>query len=595
MVKNKLGEETESYSFNISDRVSPIVEVDRVIPGVTNTTVSWIVQGNLTQLTLLCQVATEPHTTIEELICKSLDGCCKVRLEHLLPNTRYSTRVRCSVNRRLWGKWTQPVSFTTRLSKDPSAILNLWRTIKQLSDPHSRNVTLLWTLQVPGSATTVITQGYTVQWSQEGVSRTEWKDSGQTQAEVSIGQGQYNFTVQAVLHSGLTISDHITVPKMDDRENLPVVRRLTSSASGGFNLSWAEQVTATCGYTVEWCILGPAVPFTLQWMKTSKGVNTLFLHGRHFKAGCRYEFNISECTENGHRLLEIQTGYSQELKSVQSPSLVGPAQSTSSSVTLEWHYNEDNPAHSAFITGYLVTVQEVGSEILPGQAANMFNVSVEDPRRKTVTIEGLQPSHEYALFVSALTSKGPGQPASITIRTRTNYSVHLAKILAPILLLLGCIILLWPQRKLLKNGLKEIFVYPAGMNIKTSELHTFLNKTDERVLHHKVEDCISCDIEILDTHPPLNEAINQASSMALSCAPLQADYRPQSAVLLCTTPALQQIKCIANRSYFDPMAGDVSEPQVTFSEIKSSFEPSDCLQESCSIICDYISSDTLQL
>lgn len=83
-------------------------------------------------------------------------------------------------------------------------------------------------------------------------------------------------------------------------------------------------------------------------------------------------------------------------------------------------------------------------------------------------------------------------------------SAHLAKIITPIFLLLGCIILLWPQRKMwvtrpltihpsrswilspiccrlcsssrLKNRLKEIFVYPAGMNIKASELHVFLNK-----------------------------------------------------------------------------------------------------------------------
>lgn len=58
------------------------------------------------------------------------------------------------------------------------------------------------------------------------------------------------------------------------------------------------------------------------------------------------------------------------LESVQSPSLVEPVQSTSSSVTLEWHYNEDDLAHPAFITGYLITVQEVGSGTLPGHATS---------------------------------------------------------------------------------------------------------------------------------------------------------------------------------------------------------------------------------
>lgn len=58
--------------------------------------------------------------------------------------------------------------------------------------------------------------------------------------------------------------------------------RLSSSAAAGFNLSWDEQDTATCGYTVEWCTLGNAVPCTLQWMKVPEGNNTLFLPAGKF-------------------------------------------------------------------------------------------------------------------------------------------------------------------------------------------------------------------------------------------------------------------------------------------------------------------------
>lgn len=122
----------------------------------------------------------------------------------------------------------------------------------------------------------------------------------------------------------------------------PVEKRFSSGTASGFNLSWEGQDSTTCGYTVEWCILGNAVPCTLRWMKVPEGSNTLFLpaskfifFSRHcmcvlkvlltlafiffflfagdFKAGCRYTFSIYGCTENGHRLLETQTGYSQEL------------------------------------------------------------------------------------------------------------------------------------------------------------------------------------------------------------------------------------------------------------------------------------------
>lgn len=117
-----------------------------------------------------------------------------------------------------------------------------------------------------------------------------------------------------------------------------------------------------------------------------------FCFAGNFEAGCRFTFNIYGCTENGHKLLEIQTGYIQELResysfvkpeaapgdaftlenslfseSVEAPKL-DQFTSDSSSVTLEWHYNEDDEAHPAFITGYLVTAQEVQQDTLAGRA-----------------------------------------------------------------------------------------------------------------------------------------------------------------------------------------------------------------------------------
>lgn len=113
VVKNKLGEEVESYSFNILDRVFPIVEWNRMRPGVTNVTLSWIIQDNLTQMNPLCQICAVRNGTTE-LNCKDVSGVKReVKLEHLLPNTNYSTKVRCSVNGRLWGEWKQLKNFTT--------------------------------------------------------------------------------------------------------------------------------------------------------------------------------------------------------------------------------------------------------------------------------------------------------------------------------------------------------------------------------------------------------------------------------------------------------------------------------------------------
>ncbi|KAM4576175.1 leukemia inhibitory factor receptor isoform 2-T2 [Odontesthes bonariensis] len=594
LVKNKLGEETESYSFNISDRVFPVLEWDRVSPGVTNVSLSWSVSGNLTQMNLLCQVSTVP-VSISQLNCNSASGLCKIRLDNLHPNTNYSTRVRCSVNGKLWGEWTRPISYTTY----PLVTLDIWRRIRQLSDSHKRHVTLLWNPNVVGRADTVNIKGYSLKWSQGGQMWRELKESGQSQVEISIGPGKCDFTVQAVLQIGSSTPAHITIPPQDHTEIRPVKKQLSSATGGFFSLSWDHQSTVTCGYTVEWCIMGSFVPCILQWIKVPKGNNTLYLPAGHFKAGFRYAFNIYGCTENGHKLLEIQTGYSQELTSVQSPSLVEPVQSTSSSVALEWHYNEDDPAHPAFITGYLVTVQEVGSDILPGQT------EMADPLRKSVTIKGLRQNQEYTCSVSALTKVGPGLPASVIIRTKIDYSAHLPKILTPILLLLGCTFLLWPQRKMLKSVLREIFVYPAGMKIKKPELDSFLNQTAQRLQSQKVEECISCDIEILNIRPLLSEKTSvrdaeltktlcspcfpsSISSKSPTCVPLQVDYHPQSAILLWDRPTPEQMICVTNKSYLRPVVENHSEPQeATISGKSFSFEPSEC-----AVIHGYISDDT---
>uniref|UniRef100_A0A667ZXB3 Fibronectin type-III domain-containing protein n=1 Tax=Myripristis murdjan TaxID=586833 RepID=A0A667ZXB3_9TELE len=463
VVGNQLGEERESYCFNISDRVLPALEWTRVWPGVTNSTLSWIIQGNLSGLDILCQVVTNQESTIMvsfirynyEMITRDY---CKVKLGHLLPNTHYSARARCAVKGKLWGDWAQPIAFTTY----PLVTLDVWRRVEQLSSNSLRKVTLFWTPHVPGLAASNIIQGYTVRWTQGGRNGTEWKDNGQAQAEIIIGAGRCDFSVQAVVRAGSSIPDHITIPQTEDRGE-------HGNTTGALQLTWAEYDHATCGYTVEWCIVGTVTPCTLQWRKVPEGNNSLLLPARNFEAGYRYTFNIYGCTENGHRLLEIQTGYIQELKSVQSPSLVGAVRSTSSSVTLEWLYDEDDQA--GFITGYLASVQEVGQEAAPV----LLNVTVADPRRKSVTIEGLQESREYTVYLSALTKKGRGPPATITIRTKANYTVHLVKILIPVLLLLCCTILLWPQRTMVKSGLKGILSYPAGMNIRTIEIDIYTN------------------------------------------------------------------------------------------------------------------------
>ncbi|XP_075994706.1 leukemia inhibitory factor receptor isoform X2 [Genypterus blacodes] len=573
VVRNQLGEERESHSFNLSDRVFPVVESDIVIPGVTDATLSWIVRGNLTGLGLHCQATADPNS-LTTVNCQNVSGLCEVKLEHLHPNSRYSSRLRCAVRGKRWGDWTQPRTFITY----PLVTLDLWRRIEQPSSSHTRQVTLLWTPRFTGSAAEVNIRGYALQWSQGGENRTRRQDRGQTQAGVSVGPGRCDITVEAVLDVGSSVPAHITVSQLDHRDGLPAERRLSGSLAAGFNLSWHEQGSAPCGHVVDWCTRGSKESCDLKWIKVPEG-NVLILPAEHFQADQRYTFSIYACTEHGHTLLDRQTGYLQEPKPQQLPVVQEPVHSTSSSVTLVWSYDEEDLTRLGFITGFLVTVQEASER----SQGHMTNVSVADPHSNTVTIEGLSENTEYTLCLSALTKEGPGPPARVTIRTATNYS-YLVTILAPILFLLGVVVLLWPQRK----TLKEFFAYPAGMNIKTLNLDDLQHETREKLQHQTVEEFVVSEIEILNVGRPLTSTQTDAelqntpptsafpspspSSVSLpsdDCVSLIGHYYPQLSAELLQRSDFQKSSLI-NRSYFNPTEEEEEEDsseahQVTLS------------------------------
>uniref|UniRef100_A0A8C7GT91 Fibronectin type-III domain-containing protein n=1 Tax=Oncorhynchus kisutch TaxID=8019 RepID=A0A8C7GT91_ONCKI len=441
VVKNQLGEEKQSYSFNITDRVPEGVKVS---PGVTEANVSWVVRGNLSGVELFCQVTADPveprrPTHLAEAVCNGgSDERCDVSLEQLSPNTRYATRVRCAVRGNLEGEWTQPTHFTTY----PLVRLDVWRRVRLLSHGQ-RNVTLLWT-PVSGSASSVKIQGYKVRWRQEGCQWILWKDREQTQTEISIGPGQCDMIIQAVIQPGSSPPGHITIPPVERIGAGPVWTAIHSAQCSSFHLIWKEKEGVTCGYTVEWCTVGSGVSCTLQWRRVPVGNTSVSLPAGDFKAGHRYTFDIYGCTDEGDKLLGILTGYSQELSE-------WPIRTTSSSVTLEWHYHEDDHSHPGFITGYLVMCK-----------VGIIN-TVADPHNKSLTIVGLQEHQKYTFHLSALTNVGPGPHTTVIVKTQTiresNSGWSTLGAGAD-----------WVILKL------ELFGYPAGMNIKPIELDRHIHE-----------------------------------------------------------------------------------------------------------------------
>ena len=222
--------------------------------------------------------------------------------------------------------------------------------------------------RVSGSAPDSIIQGYVIEWSEEDSRWSGWRDRGETQAEFSIGSGRYDVIVSAVVHAGSNVSAHITIPQREDggggEPRTPTGAglwgklRLVSAQKPpwfGSGFMAPQLLASTCpgttrkpplvviqwsGASQETTILVPCNGWRCQRGATCclyllvllfcfgvfcndpvawrfvfvPSTHVRFCFTGNFKAGCRFTFNIYECTENGHKLLEIQTGYAQELR-----------------------------------------------------------------------------------------------------------------------------------------------------------------------------------------------------------------------------------------------------------------------------------------
>ncbi|XP_062308106.1 leukemia inhibitory factor receptor [Osmerus eperlanus] len=540
VAENLLGVERQSYGFNISKRVFPIPEQVFVWPGVRDANVSWRLEGNMSDLGLLCQVML-PDTSDIRVNCGSLGEHCGVTLENLEPNTLYPSRLRCSVRGGLWGPWTE-VPFTTL----PLVSLDTWGWVRKHSASHWI-LTLLWTRIESGSASTGGVQGYRVEWRQGEHSASVLIDKEETQTELSIGPEQCDVTAEAVLQRGSSIPSHLSLPRAESRECPSQHQRVSGNGTTGFQLSWVEKKAVTCGYTVEWCTMGGVVPCKVTWRKVPVGHASLYLPADKFNVGRRYTFNIYGCTEDGERCLESQTGYLQELKPTLVPTLITPVHFASSSVTLEWRYNDDDPAHPGFIIGYQVTVITAG---IQSTAA----MKILDRSRKSVTIPELQEHQEYTFRVCALTKEGPGPETSFTGTTSRNYPVLLAKILTPTLLLLACAALLWPQRNMLRSGFVEVFGFSADLNIQDLQLDRHLSEASERLGSLKEEECRCCNIEIVNIRPTVTDGAillppQPSSSTPLCSSQLLGDYCPQPNIKVWDRQVCQGETSLTNHTY----------------------------------------------
>ncbi|XP_046697485.1 leukemia inhibitory factor receptor [Silurus meridionalis] len=296
VVKNSLGEERETYAFNITHRVFPVLEDLVVIPSALNAEVYWTLDGSFTDLQLLCQITMEPINTTTELHCVGVK-CVRnlsVRVQNLQPSTQYSTRGRCAVLHNSWSSWSTTHTFNT----EALVKLDVWRMMME-ENPERRRIRVVWRSFSSSSHSTIEVYEVCVQQQQKDrvcVNVTE------TQAEVTVGDGVCDVSVRAFTHTEVSLPSSITLPVLNTDPALKQKRIVGNT--DGFLLIWSELLSATCGYTLEWCIMGNLRPCDLQWRKVSANETSLFLSANKLKVGCRYTFNIYSCHSDGHQIHE---------------------------------------------------------------------------------------------------------------------------------------------------------------------------------------------------------------------------------------------------------------------------------------------------
>ncbi|KAK1806302.1 hypothetical protein P4O66_000180 [Electrophorus voltai] len=324
VVRNALGEERQSYAFNISDRVFPVAEDVSVLAGVTDAEVSWALSGNFSSLQFSCRIRLESAGGQRELQVKVPEWELRVteHVKHLQPSCQYSITLCCHLLENSCRYTTKPTHFTT----DPLVTLSVWRRIERRA--HNRSIAVLWKTFNSGSDSNV--QVFEMCVKQKDALKSVCENVTKTQVDLTVGAGVYHVSVRAVTLVGLSEPAHITVPS-DHPVSKLVEKRIMGDAEG-FLLSWSSLSSATGGYIVDWCRRGSATPCDLQWSKVPANQTSLFLTAGiavdvfkfpsdHTMKVLELDGNLYEVSEN-LRALQVEDCKCCELEIMEAPSTV---------------------------------------------------------------------------------------------------------------------------------------------------------------------------------------------------------------------------------------------------------------------------------
>lgn len=508
--ENNLRKRSVNLIFNLTHRVHPKAPQHVTIKTIsaTKANMTWKVQPYGDRYTLLCQVELRHEGEVIYEHNVSIHMSANQLLSDLEPATEYKARVRCAGANRFWkwSDWAQETFSTPEAA--PSQPLDVWRQVWPENGTNA--VALFWKPLSNSQANGKIKFYNIVVENQDKPAKPEHYSirAPSTNIKLNLDPSPYKINITANNSAGASPESVMVISNDSGHEK--VWEKRIHGTKDGFRISWEPISGDALGYVVDWCEHSRGQYCNLQWKKLGPNTTSTVITSDTFEPGVRYDFRVFELSmQQNAQLIERQTGYTQELAPLENPN-VKIINLTSNSFILSWQ-NYSSDSQPGFIKGYTVYLkskelqchQNWERHLLPGDSV-LCIYDINDPEKKTLTVENLQPESLYEFLVTQYNSAGHGPNETFTkVRTTDERSFMLLQIILPMTF---CVLLLITLCYWKSQWVKET-CFPDIPNPYKSSILSLIKSKKSPHLIMSVKDCI----------PDILEVINKAEGSKTQC------------------------------------------------------------------------------
>nr|AAR25692.1 class I helical cytokine receptor number 29 [Tetraodon nigroviridis] len=357
--KNPLGQHNLTDLAELSHRVRPVAPANlTAVVHPRNATILWAWKySSYSFFALVCEVVFVSRENKKHTF--SGVGLQSVVLSDMVPNEKYTLKIRCGAQRNFWkwGDWSEQFSFTTSTTVPDAPDVWVWMNRDNTGQ-------VIWKTLEPRQSHGRLT-GYkvTFQSAEENLQHPINVSPDISTAPfnlthmATLSTDKIEATVVAVNDDGASLPSRVLIPlRWTEKEPIAVSRAVYTN--GGFPISWErDDNNGTCEYVVEWYNASCRKDCSVDWIKVAT-LNNFSVRSDNFYPGVRYNFSLYCCSSEPPQLLQRLQGYMQEL--VPSSPVPLSARQQDSNILLTW---EEIPLANrrGFLLGYNVYVNNDSS------------------------------------------------------------------------------------------------------------------------------------------------------------------------------------------------------------------------------------------